>query len=68
MRCLLGTLDEYLGCCCVGSDLAQRLREQFGQMIFEIYYDKHEAAPCKQLGIISLGCHQNDEQKALTKP
>ena len=45
MRCQLGTLDEYLGLCCVGSDLAQRLREQFGQMGFEIQYDRHETAP-----------------------
>ena len=54
MRCQFGALNEYLSLYCVGSDLAQRLREQSGQMGFEIQNNRHETAPFKEARIISL--------------
>jgi hypothetical protein len=54
MGCQFGTFDQNLGLGCPGGNLAQGLREQFGQMDFEIEYDRHEAAPLKRRGLYHL--------------
>ena len=51
MRGLLGTFDEDGRADMVGRNLAQSLREQIGQMGFEIQDSGHETAPLKRRGL-----------------